>query len=53
MMLAGLLTGSLVQQLLAVLFLICLAAGLYTVILHWLKLSELTEIVDRVRVRFR
>jgi len=53
MMMAGLLTGSLVQQLLAVLFLICLAAGLYTVILHWLKLSELTEIVDRVRVRFR
>lgn len=53
MMLAGLLTGSLVQQLLAVLFLICLAAGLYTVVLHWLKLSELTEIVDRVRVRFR
>ena len=53
MMMAGLLTGSLVQQLLAVLFLICLAAGLYTVVLHWLKLSELTEIVDRVRVRFR
>jgi len=53
MMLASLLTGSLVQQLLAVLFIICLAAGLYTVILHWLKLSELTEIVDRVRVRFR
>jgi putative peptidoglycan lipid II flippase len=52
MMLAGLLLGSLVQQLLAVSLTICLAGCLYTVVLHWLKLSELTEIVDRVRAKF-
>ncbi|MBU0663181.1 MAG: murein biosynthesis integral membrane protein MurJ [Proteobacteria bacterium] len=52
MMLAGFLVGNLFQQLLAVLLLIVLAAGLYTVVLHWLKLSELTEIVDKVRAKF-
>ena len=52
MILAGFLIGSLVQQLLATLLLIFLAACLYTVVLHWLKLSELTEIVDRVRAKF-
>lgn len=53
MMLATLLVGNLFEQLLAVLLLIFLAAGLYTVVLHWLKLPELTEIVERVRARFR
>ena len=52
MMLAGFLVGNLAQQLLAVLLLIFLAAALYTGVLHWLKLSELTEIVDKVRARF-
>ncbi|MCX5870404.1 MAG: murein biosynthesis integral membrane protein MurJ [Deltaproteobacteria bacterium] len=52
MLLAGFLIGSLVQQLLATLLLIFLAACLYTVVLHWLKLSELTEIVDRIRAKF-
>ena len=52
MILAGFLIGSLVQQILATLLLIGLAACLYTVVLHWLKLSELTEIVDRVRAKF-
>jgi putative peptidoglycan lipid II flippase len=52
MMLAGFLTGPLIQQLLATALLIFLAAGLYTVVLHWLKLPELTEIVDKVRTKF-
>ncbi|MDO8947355.1 MAG: murein biosynthesis integral membrane protein MurJ [Desulfocapsaceae bacterium] len=52
MMLSGFLVGNLAQQLLAVLLLISLAAGLYTVVLHWLKLPELTEIVDKVRAKF-
>jgi len=52
MMLAGFLVGNLAQQLLAVLLMISLAAGLYTVVLHWLKLPELTEIVDKVRAKF-
>ena len=51
--LAGFLIGNLLQQLLAVVLLIFLAACMYTVVLHWLKLSELTEIVDRVRAKFR
>ncbi len=33
--------------------LISLAAFIYTVVLHWLKLPELTEIVEKVRARFR
>lgn len=52
MMLSAFLVGNLAQQLLAVLLLISLAAGLYTVVLHWLKLPELTEIVDKVRAKF-
>ncbi len=52
MMLAAFLVGNLAQQLLTVLLLISLAAGLYTVVLHWLKLPELTEIVDKVREKF-
>jgi len=52
MMLAAFLVGNLAQQLLAVLLMISLAAGLYTVVLHWLKLPELTEIVDKVRAKF-
>jgi putative peptidoglycan lipid II flippase len=51
-MLAGFLIGSLIQQLVAVLLLIVLAAGLYTVVLHWLKLPELTEIVSKFRAKF-
>jgi putative peptidoglycan lipid II flippase len=51
-MLAGLLLGSLIQQLFAVLLLIFLAACLYAVVLHWLKLPELTEIVARIRIKF-
>lgn len=50
-MLAGFLVGNLVQQLVAVLLLIVLAAGLYTVVLHWLKLPELTEIVSKFRAK--
>jgi len=29
-----------------------LAACLYTVVLHWLKLPELTEIVSKIRAKF-
>ena len=51
-LLAGFLLGNLVQQLIAVLLLIVLAACLYTVVLHWLKLPELTEIVSKIRAKF-
>lgn len=51
-MLAPLLTGGLIGQLFAVLFLVVIGAGLYAVILHWLKLPELTGIVGKVRARF-
>jgi putative peptidoglycan lipid II flippase len=51
--LAGLLIGNLFQQLLAMVLLIFLAACMYTVVLHWLKLSELTEIVDKIRAKLR
>jgi len=50
--LAGFLVGNLAQQLVAVLLLIVLAACLYTVVLHWLKLPELTEIVAKIRAKF-
>ncbi len=51
MMLAGFLTGPLIQQLLATALLILLATSLYAVVLHWLKLPELTEIVDKIRTK--
>jgi hypothetical protein len=51
MLLAGFLTGSLLQQLLATALLIFLAAALYAVVLHWLKLPEFTEIVDKIRTK--
>ncbi len=52
MLLASFLTGSLLQQLLATALLIFLAASLYAVVLHWLKLPEFTEIVDKIRTKF-
>lgn len=51
--LAGFLLGGLAQQILVTLLLIILAACLYALVLHWLKLSELTEIVDKIRAKFR
>ncbi len=52
MILAGFLVGNIIQQLLAVALLIFLAACLYAVILHRLKLAELTEITAKIRARF-
>jgi putative peptidoglycan lipid II flippase len=51
-MLANFLVGNIIQQLLAVALLIFLAVCLYTVILHRLKLRELTEITAKIRARF-
>ena len=49
--LAGFLLGGLVQQILATLLLIFLAACVYALVLHCLKLSEMTEIVDKIRAK--
>jgi hypothetical protein len=43
--------GNLLQQLFAVLLLIVLAASVYGLVLHWLKLPELTEIVAKIRTK--
>lgn len=50
--LAGFLVGGLLPQLLATMLLIVLAASVYALVLHWLKLSELTEIVAKIRAKF-
>ena len=51
-LMSGWFAGSLIERLCAVMVSIGVAACVYTILLHLLKLTELSEIIDKVRSKF-